>query len=171
MDCHLRNNCTSGPLVTCFLPGVAVPVATWVMVTAVAGMSLLTSVRPVFFYDLALIIWAKGVTISFELTTPTRQKSDSWLASSAPVPQNLGAPFWCCASFSMRPCRSCLNRHQRLAHCEHGEHVGARQSHLVKSIFLYSLWAHGEGGVFAAAMLSAPGNTQVVVFGSLALVV
>lgn len=56
------------------------------MVTAVTGMSLLTSARPVF-YDLALIIWAKGVTVSFELTTPTRQKSDSWLASSAPVPK------------------------------------------------------------------------------------
>lgn len=40
----LENNsflhfCTSSGVTACFWPGVVVPVATWVMVTAVAGMS------------------------------------------------------------------------------------------------------------------------------------
>lgn len=63
--------------VSFFLAGSSAPVATGATVAAVAGMSW--PLQGHFFYDLALIIRAKGVVVPSKLTTPTWQKSDSWL--------------------------------------------------------------------------------------------
>lgn len=156
---HFRTS--SGVIACLVLPGVALPVATGVMVTAVAGMSW--PLQGPFFYDLALIIWAKGVAVPSELTTPTRQKSDSWLASSAPALQNPTAPFDVALHFPRsRAARVWIDTSACL--------VPSRENMLeqgkVTSWNAFCAWKSG-----GHAMLSALGNTQAVVFGSLALVV